>query len=218
MKGSQISLEIDGQKVVAREGMTILEVARDMGIEVPTLCHHEALSPYGACRLCTVEIERNGSTRMVTSCNYMAADGLVVRTNSPKVRKLRKGILELLLPVAPCRAIQELAEEYGAQRSRFVADEATYCVLCGLCVRYCAEVRQVHAIGFVGRGTERRVAFFPEIAQQECMSCRECFGLCPTGKLAAETDGVCFDGISIDDILMVPEPAAKEGGLATLKT
>jgi bidirectional [NiFe] hydrogenase diaphorase subunit len=200
MKDLEMRLEIDNKEVTAKKGMTVLEVAKGVGVEIPTLCYNEALAPYGACRLCTVEISRNGDTRLVTACNYPVQEGLVVRTNSNKVRRLRKGILELLLSIAPHKTLQGLALEYGIEKPRF-EEEVTFCVLCGLCVRYCAEIKKANAIGFAGRGAERRVVFFPEIASTVCMSCRECFGLCPTGKIPSETDGVCFDGLTIDDFI-----------------
>jgi len=198
MKG--VNLEIDGRQVKAKEGMTILEAARSVGIDIPTLCYHEKLAPYGACRLCTVEISRNKRTRLVTACVYPVEDGLVVKTESPQVIKTRKMLLELMLASAPAKAIEDLALRYGVEKPRFEA-EKTMCVLCGLCVRYCAEIKKANAIGFVGRGIERKVVFFPEIASTVCMSCKECFGLCPTGKLPSETDGVCFDDLTVEDFL-----------------
>ena len=196
----EVTLEIDGRQVKAKEGMTILEAARSVGIDIPTLCYHEKLAPYGACRLCTVEISRNKRTKLVTACVYPVEDGLVVKTESPRVIKTRKMLLELMLASAPAKAIEDLALRYGVEKPRFEA-ERTMCVLCGLCVRYCAEIKKANAIGFVGRGIERKVVFFPEIASTVCMSCKECFGLCPTGKLPSETDGVCFDDLTVEDFL-----------------
>jgi bidirectional [NiFe] hydrogenase diaphorase subunit len=196
----EVTLEIDGRQVKAKEGMTILEAARNVGIDIPTLCYHEKLAPYGACRLCTVEISRNKRTRLVTACVYPVEDGLVVKTESPRVIKIRKMLLELMLASAPAKVIEDLALRYGVEKPRFEA-ERTMCVLCGLCVRYCAEIKKANAIGFVGRGIERKVVFFPEIASTVCMSCKECFGLCPTGKIPSETDGVCFDDLTVEDFL-----------------
>ena len=180
--------------------MTILEAARKAGIDIPTLCHNDKLEPYGACRICTVEVSRNNKTRLVTACVYPVEDGLSVKTDTPAVNKIRKTLLELMLASAPSKAIEDLARIYGATESRFEADR-TNCILCGQCVRYCHEVKGANAIGFVGRGTERRVVFFPEIASTICASCRECFSLCPTGKLPSETDGVSFDGLTLEDFL-----------------
>ncbi len=195
----KVRLNIDGKDVEAEEGMTLLEAARAAGIHIPTLCYHEKLAPYGACRFCTVEISRNGKTRLVTSCLYNVENGLVVKTGSPKVIKMRKMLLELMLASAP--VLSELAGQYGIEKPRFKS-EVTQCILCGLCARYCAEVKGANAITFVGRGVGRRVAFIDEVVSTGvCMDCRECFGVCPTGKVPRETDGASFEGITVQDIL-----------------
>jgi NADH dehydrogenase/NADH:ubiquinone oxidoreductase subunit G len=182
---NQFKLQIDGTEVSANEGMTLLEAARDAGLSIPTLCHHESLEPYGGCRLCLVEVEQRGWTRLVVSCVFPAAADLIVRTRSPKIDRLRKTIVELLLAHAPhSPQLQELATEYGADPTRF-QQEAAFCVHCGLCVRYCAEVKQLHAVGFIDRGTTKEISFLPEIALRECNSCKECFPLCPTSYLQA---------------------------------
>ena len=180
---SEIMLQIDGKAVKAREGMTILQAAQSVGIFIPTLCHHEKLEPYGACRICTVEVETRGRTNLVAACLYPVEQDLVVRTRSEKVDKTRKMILELLLSHASdAQALQDLAKEYGADKNRF-EKEPSFCILCGLCVRYCAEVKKKSAVGFVNRGIRREISFIPEIASQECLNCKECFSLCPTGAL-----------------------------------
>jgi NADH dehydrogenase/NADH:ubiquinone oxidoreductase subunit G len=182
---SEILLQIDGQEVGAREGMTILEAAQIAGISIPTLCHHEKLEPFGGCRLCTVEVEVRGWTNLVAACIYPVAKNLVVRTRSEKVDRIRKMILELLLAHAPdAFELQDLAKEYGADKNRF-EKEASFCIHCGLCVRYCAEVKKKNAIGFVDRGIRKEISFVPEIASTECWNCKECFPLCPTEALQA---------------------------------
>ncbi|MFZ3373099.1 MAG: 2Fe-2S iron-sulfur cluster-binding protein, partial [Desulfitobacteriaceae bacterium] len=182
---SEIILQIDGREVVAREGMTVLEAAQKAGISIPTLCHHEKLEPYGGCRFCTVEAEVRGWTKLVASCLYPVEKDLVIRTRSEKVDRIRKMILELLLSHAPdAFDLQELAVEYGANKDRF-EKEPSFCIHCGLCVRYCAEVKKKDAIGFVDRGTRREISFIPEIASEECWNCKECFPLCPTEALQA---------------------------------
>jgi len=180
---SEITLIIDDKEVKAKEGITIFEAARSAGIDIPTLCHHEKLAPYGACRLCTVEIIKDHRSRLVTSCVYPVEDELIVKTESEPVIKIRKMLLELMWAKAPgAKAIQDYGIRYGIDRTKFEI-EPSFCILCGLCVRYCAEVKKKNAIGFVGRGTEREVMFFPEIASEECPKCGECFPLCPTGVL-----------------------------------
>lgn len=178
-------LQIDGRQVAARDGMTILEVARGAGIDIPTLCHHEGLEPYGGCRVCMVEVEERGRSRLVASCVYTVESDLVVTTRSPKIDRIRKSVLELLLAHAPDSvALLELAQEYGADKDRF-EKESSFCINCGLCVRYCAEVKGANAVGFLDRGARREISFIPEIAAKECWNCKECFPLCPTSALQA---------------------------------
>jgi bidirectional [NiFe] hydrogenase diaphorase subunit len=182
---SEILLQIDGKEVRAKEGMTVLEAARSVGIKIPTLCYHEKLEPYGGCRLCLVELESRGSSRLVVSCVYPVEKNLVVKTRSEKVDRIRKMVLELLLAHAPdAFELQDLAREYGADRNRF-EKEASFCVHCGLCVRYCNEVKKKNAVGFVDRGIRKEISFVPEVASKECWNCKECFPLCPTEALQA---------------------------------
>jgi bidirectional [NiFe] hydrogenase diaphorase subunit len=193
---SEILLQIDGKEVAAKEGMTILEAAQSIGIvSIPTLCHHEKLEPYGACRICTVEAEVRGWTRLVASCLYPVEKGLIVRTRSEKVDKIRRVILELLLAHAPdSPELERLGKEYGANRDRY-EKESSFCIHCGLCVRYCTEVKKANALGFVDRGTRREISFIPEIAARECWNCKECFPLCPTSALQAAyvlTEAIAF--------------------------
>ena len=182
---SDILLHIDGKEVKAQQGMTVLEAAKSAGIAIPTLCYHEKLEPFGGCRLCIVEVESRGSTRLVVSCVYPAEKNIIVRTRSEKVDRIRKMILELQMAHAPDAFIfEDLAKEYGADKNRF-EKEPSFCIHCGLCVRYCAEVRKKNAIGFVDRGIRKEIAFVPEIASKECWNCKECFPLCPTEALQA---------------------------------
>jgi NADH dehydrogenase/NADH:ubiquinone oxidoreductase subunit G len=182
---SEIRLRIDDKEVVASEGMTLLEAAHSVGISIPTLCLHEALEPFGGCRLCIVEVETGGWSRLVVSCVYTVAPDLVVRTRSEKIDRIRKTLLELLLAHAPdSPALQELAAEYGASPGRF-EQETSFCIHCGLCVRYCSEVKKLNAVGFIDRGIRKEISFIPEIAARECKSCMECFPLCPTSYLQA---------------------------------
>lgn len=182
---SEINLQIDGKQVVAREGMTILDAAKTVGIAIPTLCHHEKLEPYGGCRICTVEVEVRGWPKLVAGCIYPVEKDLVVRTRSEKVDKIRKVLLEEMLAHAPdAEELQALAAEYGADKDRF-EKEPSFCIHCGLCVRYCAEIKQKNAVGFVDRGSNREINFIPEIAGKECWDCKECFPLCPTSALQA---------------------------------
>jgi NADH dehydrogenase/NADH:ubiquinone oxidoreductase subunit G len=182
---SDILVKIDGKEVEAREGMTILEAAQSAGISIPTLCHHEKLEPFGGCRLCIVEVQVGDWSKRVVSCVYTVEENLVVTTRSGKIDKIRKMILELQLAHAPdSPELLAFAEEYGADKDRF-EKEASFCIHCGLCVRYCNEVKKKNAVGFVDRGIRKEISFIPEVAAKECWNWKECFELCPTEALQA---------------------------------
>lgn len=182
---SEITLQIDGMDITAQEGMTVLQAAQGAGIFIPTLCHHEKLEPYGGCRVCSVEVDNRGRTSVVASCLYPVENGLVVRTRTPRIDRIRKMLLELLMAHAPfAPELQRLAEIYGANPNRF-EKESSFCITCGLCVRYCAEVKKKNALGWIDRGIRKEISFIPEIAAKECINCKECFPLCPTSYLQA---------------------------------
>jgi len=182
---SEILIQIDGREVKAAAGATILEAAQSVGISIPTLCHHMKLEPYGGCRVCSVEVDSRGRTSVVAACLFPVEADLVVRTRTKKLERIRKSLLEMMLAHAPdSEQLQALAQEYGADRNRF-EKEASFCIHCGLCVRYCAEVKQANALGFIDRGARKEINFVPEIAAKECWDCKECFPLCPTSALQA---------------------------------
>ena len=182
---SDILVKIDGTEVKASEGMTVLEAAQSSGISIPTLCHHEKLEPFGACRLCIVKVQVGNWSKHVVSCVYTVEENLVVTTRSEKIDKIRKMILELQLAHAPdSEELMAYGEEYGADRDRF-EKESSFCIHCGLCVRYCNEVKKMNAVGFIDRGIRKEISFIPEIALKECWDCKECFPLCPTEALHA---------------------------------
>ena len=196
-----ITLEIDGKSVTAIEGTTVLEAARSADIFIPTLCHNDMLEPYGGCRLCTVEVESRGRKKLVASCLYPVAPDLIVRTRTEMVDRVRKLILEFLLAHAPDSVrMNELAAEYGAEKDRF-GKESSFCILCGLCVRYCAEVKKRNVIGFVDQGAKREINFIPELAAQHRWDCKECFPLCPTSYLQAAyhlTHTIAFPSLPLE--------------------
>ena len=182
---SDTVLKIDGKTVKATEGTTILEAARGAGVEIPTLCHHEDLAPFGGCRLCVVEASGKGWSKLIASCIYPVQEGLEITTRSERVDRMRKILLELYLAHAPhAPDLVELAAEYGADPERFHKD-ASFCIHCGLCVRYCAEVKKEFVVGFVDRGVNKEISFIPELAAQHCNGCKACFPLCPTSYLQA---------------------------------
>ena len=183
MEAKEITLRIDDKEVRANEGATILEVAKKVGVNIPTLCYASALSPFGACRLCSVEItDKRGRKRIVTSCNYPVEEGLVVSTKSEKVLKTRKVLLELLLARCPkAKKIQDLAREYGVQEPQFwIEDAEEDCILCGLCARVCDELVGVYAINFANRGVKREVTAPYHKFSDDCIGCGACATLCPT--------------------------------------
>lgn len=181
----EITLTIDGQEVHAKEGVSILEVAKGMGINIPTLCYHKALSPFGSCRICSVEIVADrGKSRIVTSCNYPVVEGLVVYTKSEKTIKVRKLLLELLLARTPkVEKIKALALEYGIEKPSFwVEDEDEDCILCGLCTRVCNELVGVNAVDFAKRGVEREITTPYQTFSNDCIGCGACVKICPTNS------------------------------------
>jgi len=189
---NNITLEIDGKIVRAKEGTTILQAAERSGIEIPTLCYEEAMRPYAACRLCVVETIIDGRSRFQSSCSLSVAEGMIVKTNSEPVVKGRKILLELYLARCPeVKRVRELCDQYGVTETRFKTFERSEdCVLCGLCVRACEELVGARAIDFVGRGTERKVDVPFERMWDECVACGACTYVCPTGHIQNETHRV----------------------------
>jgi len=179
----KVSLTIDGKEISVSEAATLLQAAREAGIEIPTLCHDDRLAAHASCRLCSVELINGQKTKVVASCVYPVENGLVVETRSPRIMGIRRVILELLQACTPRGRIEALSKEYAACPDK-LEKELTFCLLCGLCVRYCREIKGAYALGFIGRGIEKQVVFFPEIAHASCPGCAgECISLCPTGIL-----------------------------------
>jgi bidirectional [NiFe] hydrogenase diaphorase subunit len=178
-----ITLTINGLDVNIPEGSTVLEAAQFIGFPIPTLCHMEGLTPYGACRLCVVEIGEGTKARLVTSCTYPAEEGLKVRTSSRRVVRARKLIIELLLASCPrSKTIQDLASRYEVRRQRFRQEDED-CILCGRCVRMCSEQMMGGAIGFRGRGEGRSIGTPFDIASEQCRLCGGCMYVCPACEL-----------------------------------
>jgi coenzyme F420-reducing hydrogenase beta subunit/ferredoxin len=188
---SPVSFQINGKKVTADEGTTILEAAKDIGITIPTLCYHPLVSPFGACRLCSVKITKRGRSKIVTSCNYPVEEGLIVETNSPEIITIRKMLIEFLLARCPSvEILQDLAEEYGVGEPRFTKEDET-CILCGLCTRICDECVGVSAIDFIERGVDRKIEGPLEEPlgvdlSEVCIGCGACAYVCPTGTIKLE--------------------------------
>ncbi len=204
-----VTIFVDGKEVQVPDGITILEACKMQKIHIPTLCYMEGLSPWGGCRICVVEVE--GQPNLVASCVTPVREGMRIKTSSKKVREARKTNLELLLSNHPldCQLcdrngsceLQELAYEFGVREIRFQGERKTYevdqsspaikrdanrCILCGRCVRACAEVQTVFAIDFAGRSFDTIISpsLGLPLGQSVCTNCGQCILSCPTGALS----------------------------------
>ena len=205
-------MTIDGQSIEFTDEPNVLSVIRKAGIDIPTLCYHSELSIYGACRLCTVENDRG---KTFASCSEKPKDGMVIYTNTPRLMRYRKLILELLLAAhcGDCTTciksgechLQELAHRMGVHEIRFenvreqqpidtsshaIIRDPNKCILCGDCVRMCDNVQNINAIDFAYRGTDAQVmpAFNKKIAETDCVGCGQCRVVCPTGAISIHTN------------------------------
>ena len=180
-----VEFTIDGKKVSAPRETSLLEVLLEHGYDIPHLCHHWAVEPYGACRLCLVEVKKGRKTKLTTSCNYPVLEGIEVTTLNEKIFKNRRNMMELILARAPN---SEKVKQMAAERFDLVAEDLPYeanydgddCILCGLCVRVCREVVGVEALSFASRGAEKEATPpFHDIAKS-CIGCGACVYVCPT--------------------------------------
>jgi NADH dehydrogenase/NADH:ubiquinone oxidoreductase subunit G len=174
-----VNVNIDGADIRAPKGTSVLEAAIEYGICIPHLCHVPGLSDFGGCRLCIVEHIENGRSKVTTSCTLNVQEGIVIRSNTENIRKLRHNIAELLVAQAPnSRAIQDIAVRCGVKEVRYPFRDSD-CVLCGRCVRACTELWQTRAIGFVGRGKDRHVDRPFGVRPDFCKECEYCIQICP---------------------------------------
>ncbi len=215
-----IKLTINGLQVSVQEGTTLLEAAQFLGFPIPTMCHMEGLSPYGACRLCVVEIGQEPKSKLVTSCTYPAEEGLTVRTASARVVRARKMIIELLLASCPqSKVIQDLASAHQVTQQRF-RQEHEDCILCGRCVRMCEEQMAAKAIGFRGRGQYRTIGTPFDANSAVCRQCGGCIYVCPACQLrctysdpdrvicggCANLSPPCLERSTFDDMMCYMSP------------
>jgi bidirectional [NiFe] hydrogenase diaphorase subunit len=183
-----VALTVNGQEVQTDSGRNLLEVLLEMGIDIPHLCYHPAVAPYGSCRLCVVEIERHGRAQIAAACTYPVEDGLGVLTHSPRVLQVRKQMIGLLYSRCPnVPVIQQMAAVMGIDEPTFPTENPDEdCILCGLCVRVCDEVVGAKVLGFVGRGSTRFVSPPFEQPSDQCVRCGACALVCPTGAIQIE--------------------------------
>ncbi|MCD6497713.1 MAG: (2Fe-2S)-binding protein [Deltaproteobacteria bacterium] len=181
-----VTFTVNGKTMQGRRGDSLLKVLLHEGYDIPHLCYHEAVTAYGSCRLCLVEVKKGRKTKVTTSCNYPLMDGIEVTTNSEKIRKHRKVVFELLLAQVPnSPELQSMAAQYGVTDTRF---EKKYqdCILCGLCERVCREVVGVNALGFMGRGVEKDVGAPFKQPSKTCIGCGACVYVCPVNCIKEE--------------------------------
>jgi coenzyme F420 hydrogenase subunit beta len=215
-----ITLKINGLEVQVEEGTTLLEAAKFLGFPIPTLCHDDGLSSYGACRLCLVEIGEEPNTKLVSSCTYRAEEGLKVRTASSRILRARKMVIELLLATCPqSKVIQDLASKFDVRQQRF-RQKFDDCILCGLCVRMCEEQMMGKAIGFLDRGENRKIGTPFDIRSEECRLCGGCIYICPACQLrctytepdkaicggCANLSPPCLEKDTFDDMMCYMDP------------
>lgn len=178
-------ITLNGRLLEVRGAQTVLEVARQYAVWVPTLCHHPGLGPYGACRLCLVEIKEGFRPGLISSCTLPAMDGLVVETDSLMVKNGRKLVAELLLARASeSKEIRTIAQSLGVEATD-IPRKDELCILCGRCVRACKALG-VNAISFVRRGVKRHVAVPFDKPSEQCIACQACVTVCPTGAIKAK--------------------------------
>lgn len=226
----QINLTIDDQNVTVPADTTILKAAESLGIKIPTICFHDFCTAYALCRICVVEVE--GARTLIPSCVAKVSEGMVVKTDTERVHRSRKGILEMLassLDLSQAPGIQDMIQEYNADVDRFpeaeprqppvIDDNSLYvrdyakCILCWRCVQVCAyDAQYAYAINFRERGYHTQISTFYDISIPEstCVFCGQCLGVCPTGALKSKKEWLLENGYSPDEIMELTRPERAE--------
>lgn len=184
-----VHLTMDGKPFQAEKGTTILELALGQGIFIPTLCYHKSISNFGACRICVVEIQKGDKTKVEAACTYPVEEGIAVTTNSPRIKNIRKTLLELLIARCPeVLALKELAKKLDLETEKMplTSEDRERCILCGKCVRVCKEVIGKRAVSFAHRGRDRKVSAPFDSHSEECIGCTACSYICPAWAIKVE--------------------------------
>jgi NADH dehydrogenase/NADH:ubiquinone oxidoreductase subunit G len=225
-----VTLIIDGQTVEVPQGMTLLEAARQIGENIPTICYHDHCTANGLCRLCVVEVE--GARVLIAACVTPATEGMQVNTRSERVIRSRKVLLEMLasaVDLSEAPEIQEFMREYEVDSARFPGAERrelpvmddnpmfvrdySQCVLCWRCVQVCADDAQyTYAINFKGRGFETQIGTFFDrpLPATSCVFCGQCVGVCPTGALKPKREWLLERDLPMEEILQLTQPRRKK--------
>jgi len=194
-KPEMINFTINGRQVQAKPDWTILETARLNHIHIPTLCFHPAITPWGSCRLCVVELRYGKRGKIAPSCLTRPVHELEVFTDSERAQNVRRWVLEMLLAECPAsREIKDLAARYGVTTTRFsITDPQEECLRCGRCVAVCHEVVGVQALTFGSRGVKKQLETPYRLPNSACIGCGCCVSVCPTGALQDRLDTVRGD-------------------------
>lgn len=186
---AEIKIKVDGKELKVDSSKTLLKALLDANFDIPHMCYTQEIKPFGACRLCLIEVEENGKRKIIASCAYPMTEGMVVFTDSERIQRNRKMVAELLLARCPdVKEIKKLAADLGVEDADRFKKKEEGCILCGLCTRVCESVVGVSAISFVGRGPDKVVGTPFMDKSHECIGCGSCFYICPVNYIKMEDE------------------------------